>query len=207
MTRTQHTVRVHACLGDPESLPEVAISRLRDALGSIEFNVDVEARIKPERPELGQPRHELIIASFTFNPTTRFEVPTADLTDEQARKHLGWTEGTYLDYPDDPDDYETWEDYEDDAEEKQLSERPLPDTVWFDYFDDAAELDNWGVDVGQYFDVGTIVDDTTELAVQSLADQVLHDVGWYIVYHTAESDDGSRTWGEVVRTDGAPDEL
>lgn len=206
MTRTQHTVRVHACLTD-ETLPEVAIPRLREALGSIEFNVDVEARIKPERPQIAQPRHELIIASFTFNPNTRFEVPTADLTEQQAREHLGWTSGTYLDYPDDYESYDSYEAYEDDAVEKQLSERPLPETVWFDYFDDETALDQWSVDIEEYFDVSTVVDDTTEIAVESLAQQVLHDVHWYIIYHTAESEDESRDWGEVVRTDGAPDEL
>lgn len=208
MTQTEHTIRVHASLTD-NNLPEVAIPRLRDAIGAVEFDIDVDAQILPRRPELGQPRHERIIARFTFNPNTRFEVPTTDLTEQQAREHLGWTSGTYLDYPDDYDSYDSLEAYEADAVEKQLSERPLPDTVTFDYYDDADAIDTYGITVSDYFNTDRLIDDTTDLAVKQLAQKVLHDVGWYIVYHSEETDADGRhiNWTELTRTADAPDEL
>jgi hypothetical protein len=208
MTETEHIVRVHASVTD-NNLPEVAIPRLRDAIGAVKFNIDVDAQILPRRPALGQPRHQRIIARFTFNPDTRFEVPTADLTEQQVREHLGWTSGTFLDYPDDSDNYDSWEAFEDDAVEKPLSERPLPDTVTFDYYDDSAVIDRYGITVSDYFDTDRIVDDTTDLAVKQIAQQVLYDVDWYVAYHSSETDaDGIHiNWTELTRTPNVPNEL
>lgn len=208
MTETKHIVRVHASVTD-NNLPEVAIPRLRDAIGAVKFNIDVDAQVLPRRPAIGQPRHQRIIARFTFNPNTRFEVPTADLTEQQVREYLGWTSGTFLDYPDDDDNYDSLEAFKDAAVEKPLSERPLPDTVTFDYYDDSAVTDRYGIAVSDYFNTDRIVDDTTDIAVKQIAQQVLYDVDWYVAYHSSETDaDGIYiNWTELTRTPNVPNEL
>ena len=198
----KHTLRIHASTETTDQpLPDVALPRLRDATDNIDFSVDIEAHIVPERDRMGQPRHERIVAQFTFTPNTRFSVPVDDLTENEVRQYLGWTSGTYSDYNAPlPDGCEYWIECEEDPPEKQLSERPLPDTVSFDYYDDSESISEYGISVEDYYNTSKLVDVTVD-KVKTLANtHVLHDVPWYVIYHKNDVNG----WVELIRTGDVP---
>jgi len=201
----KHTLRIHAATETTnQPLPEVILSRIRTACNNTNRTVNPEAHIALKRERIGQPRHEKIIISCSHHPTTRFDVPTATLTDTQARDHLGWTTGTYQDYDATPPaGCDNWLECEQEPPEKQLSNRPLPETVWFDYFEDSQALTDYNITVENHFDMSQLVDYSVDEITDIAEQELLFDVPWYVVEHMNET----VGWHEVTRHGEVPESL
>jgi len=79
----KHTLRLHTSTETHNKpLPDVALPRLRSALDNIEFSVDTEAHIIPERESIGQPRHERIVCKFEIDQTDAKEIAVSNLANE-----------------------------------------------------------------------------------------------------------------------------
>jgi len=76
----KHTLRIHASTETTDQpLPDVALPRLREATDNIEFSVDIEAHIVPERDRMGQPRHERIVVQFEIDESDVEQVAVDEL--------------------------------------------------------------------------------------------------------------------------------